>query len=285
MENVTVKKRELAPAFMARVDACAYIFMADRPEKIAAIAESRGVSDLEAGRIYTIGALKAAKRRGTARTYREALERLEAEQVGDRGCIITRTVSADKTARVLAYYQHKNAIAPTYTAHIDYVRMAWARMDNQPISAYTDTIPAYVWRIEDNQPQEEKRPHTVNVGKVLGTLYTDIEHRQVQADSAYRYDKTPEIIQNNMRRYFTEYKSRLSKTVKAGLAELAEYVNTAEDGTDKAIRSLTSAKGRASPATSKMAKFAANLHWNFEHKDCMTCPEFISLLCQYGEED
>jgi hypothetical protein len=157
-------------------------------------------------------------------------------------------------------------------------------MDNQPVSEYIGTIPAYVWRIYDTQPKEKKLSHDINVGKALGNLYTDIELRQAQADSAYRYDRTPEIIQNNMRLYFTEYKSRLSKTVKARLAELAEYVNTAEGGTYKAIRSLTSAQGREAPETSRMARFAANLHRNFEHKDCLTCPEFIRLLCQYGAE-
>jgi hypothetical protein len=73
MENVTVKRRELAPAIMARVDACAYIFMADTPEKINAIMEDRGVSEQEAGRIYIIGALKHAIRRGTAKTTMKRL--------------------------------------------------------------------------------------------------------------------------------------------------------------------------------------------------------------------
>jgi hypothetical protein len=57
--------------------------MADKPDKISAIMADRNVSELEAARIYTIGALKAAKRRGTAKNYREALELLEAEQIGE----------------------------------------------------------------------------------------------------------------------------------------------------------------------------------------------------------
>jgi hypothetical protein len=82
MDNVTTKRRELSPALMQRVDACAYIFTADTPEKLSAIMAEQGVSELEAGRIYALGALKHAIQRGTAKNYREAVEALEAEQVG-----------------------------------------------------------------------------------------------------------------------------------------------------------------------------------------------------------
>jgi hypothetical protein len=70
------------------------------------------------------------------------------------------------------------------------------------------------------------------------------------------------------------------------LADLAEYVDRESNGdifkAERIINALTSVKGRKSPGTSKLANFAANLHRNFEYKECITCPEFIRLLCQYG---
>jgi hypothetical protein len=285
MENVTTKKGEFAPKLMKRVDSCAHIFMADKPEKISAIMEAREVPALDAGRIYTIGALKAAKRRGVAKNYSEAIEALEAEQAGDRGNPLTRTISADKTAAIVAKYERMNAKTPMLVNNVDVVRMAWARMDKQPLTAYAQP---QNWRIAaETQPKAKKRAHTLNVGKVLGALYTEWEAREIEADPANmaRHD----IIEKNLHVFFKEYKSRQSKTVKTRINELINYV--AREGyrnslkAEQAIRALTSAKGRDSPGISKLAKFASNLHYNFEHKESVTCPEFIGLLCDYGKDD
>jgi hypothetical protein len=281
MENVTTKKRELAPELMARVDACAYIFIADRPEKISAIMESRNVSELDAGRIYTIGALKAAKRRGIAGNYREALEALEAEQVGDRGNPLTRTISADAAARVIAKYRRINDNSPMRTNTVDVNRMSWARMDRQPYTAYTQP---HTWRTEDTQPKEVKREHSLNVGKILGTMYSQIEDRFENTDAIYEAYNA--AIERNMAVFFKEYTSRLSRTVKMRLIDLADYISRESNGSalkaERVINALTSAKGRKAPETSKMANFAANLHRQFEHKDAVSCPEFVSLLYWYG---
>jgi hypothetical protein len=281
MENVTTKKRELAPELMVRVDACARIFIAERPEKIVGIMLDKDVSVLDAGRIYTIGALKAAKRRGTARTYREALEILEASQAGDRGDPITRTVYADTTARTIARYRRMTDSTPMRTATADVIRMAWARMDHQPLTAY---IRPQDWSTVDSRPAGDKRSHTLQVGKILGTMYTEAEYRE---ERGYPEDKyTDAVVANNCRRYFAEYTSRLSRTVRMRLADLAGYIYRESGGdeykAEKVISNLTSAKGRKAPETSKLANFAANLHRNFEHKDAVTCPEFTSLLYRYG---
>jgi hypothetical protein len=281
MEHVTTKKRELAPALMTRVDACAYIFMADKPEKIFAIMEDRGVSELEAGRIYTIGALKAAKRRGLAGNYRQALGLLENEQVGDRGNPLTRTISADKQNRKIAVYTRMNDNAPLRTNKVDVVRMAWARMDNQPLTAYAQP---QNWHIEEQQPKEAKHKHTLNTGKVLGTLYTEWETREIEADPFNEVRHS--AIEKNLTVFFAEYLSRLSKTVKMRLADLAGYLDRESNGNalkaERIIRALTSEKGRTVPETSKMAAFVRNLHENFQHKDGITCPDFVSLLYTYG---
>jgi hypothetical protein len=282
MEHVTTKKRELAPELMARVDACAYIFIADRPEKISAIMESRNVPELDAGRIYTIGALKAAKRRGTARNYREALEVLEAEQAGDRGNPLTRTINADNTARAIARYQRINDNSPMRTTTIDVIRMSWARMDNQPYTAY---VQPHTWYVQHREPKEVEPKHSLNVGKILGTMYCQEEYRQEREDPVYTAHNA--VIERNMTVFFTEYTSRLSRTVKMRLADLAGYIRRESNGSalkaERVISALTSAKGREAPETSKMANFAANLHRQFEHKDAVSCPEFVSLLYRYGD--
>jgi hypothetical protein len=281
MEHVTTRKRELAPKLMARVDACAHIFIADKPEKINAIMEGRGVTELEAGRIYTIGALKMARRRGTARTYREALENLEAEQAGDRGNLLTRSISADNTARKIAQYARMNDNTPIRVNTVDVVRMAWARMDNQPLTAYAQP---QNWHIAEREPEEEKRTRSRNMGRVLGTLYTEWEARELDADPFNEVRHT--VIEKNMTVFFTEYLSRLSRTVKMRIADLVKYVRKESNGNalkaERIISALTSARGREAPGTSKLANFAANLHRNFEHKEAVTCPEFIGLLYRYG---
>jgi hypothetical protein len=281
MENVTTKKRELAPALMARVDACAYIFMADKPDKISAIMEDRKVSELEAGRIYTIGALKAAKRRGTAKNYREALEALEAEQVGDRGNPLTRTISADNTARVIAKYQRMTNNTPMYTTTVDVIRMSWAHMDNQPYTAY---VQPGKWTTADKEPCIDECKHALNTGRILGSMYTDMVYRQDRLNPVY--DAYDFVMEKNLKVFFAEYISRLSRTVKMRLADLAGYINRESNGSalkaERVISALTSAKGREAPETSKTANFAANLHRQFEHKDTVSCPEFISLLYRYG---
>jgi hypothetical protein len=280
MKNVTAKKRELAPAIMARVDACAYIFMADRPEKIAAIMEDRGVSELEAGRIYTIGAMKAAKRRGTARNYREALEALEAEQVGDRINPLTRTDSAGNTACTVQCINRINAgnrYIPDYVSGIAaYTTVINNRTVYGPMVRHIAHYP---------RQEEEKRRHIRNVGKVLGTLYTEWEAREFEADPANEVRHT--IIEKNLRVFFAEYTSRLSRTVKTRLADLVNYLDRESNGNalkaEWIIGALTSARGRAAPETSRMATFIRHLHENFAYKDAVTCQEFTGLLCRYGD--
>jgi hypothetical protein len=285
MEHVTTKKRELAPALMARVDACAYIFMADKPEKIGAIMADRGVSELEAGRIYTIGALKAAKRRGTAQNYGEALELLEAEQIGDRGNPLTRSISADNTACTVAHYQHRNTHAPMRTTTVDVVRMAWARMDNQPLTEYAQ---ADQWRIVEPEPNTEpKRTHTRGMGRILGSMYTDMEFRQVRLDPEYVYINT--IREANVRRFIREYLSRLSRKAIIQITGLMEYIRKESSGNtlkaERVISALLSNQGKEAPETSKLANFAVNLHRNFTYKDVVTCPELIRLLYGYGGDN
>jgi hypothetical protein len=172
--------------------------------------------------------------------------------------------------------------APMRTNTVDTVRMSWARMDNQPLTVY---VQFDNWHTSEEQPKAKKRAHTVNIGMVLGTLYTEWEARTLEADPFNEVRRNS--IEKNLRVFFAEYTSRLSRTVKKRLVELVAYLDNESNGdaqkAEQAIYSLTSAKGSKAPETSKMAGFIHNLHQNFEYKNSITQSEFISLLYQYGD--
>jgi hypothetical protein len=172
--NVTKKRNKgTIPAYlMPRVDACAMIFIDDKPEKIKRIALSRGCDEMTAGRIYTIGALKAARRRGTARNYREAIEQLENEQMGDRVDPITRFISAEKTALDIAHINRMNNSGTTAVYRQGFT------VDPEGNAEYTRF---FMGTMRSKKPTEQtERPHTVNMGKVLGTLYAEWEEREAE---------------------------------------------------------------------------------------------------------
>ena len=278
------KKHELSSSTMARVDSCAWIFMADKPEKISETAQAKKCSEFDAARVYTIGALKLAKKRGTAKTYSEALDALEAVQVGDRGDPLTRTISADKTAKFVADYQRKNENAPMRTAVLDVLRMAWAHADNQNYGAY---VPVGQWREDVEQPKEEKCSHEKNVCRVLGTFYTQWEEREAELNPEHKFfDATAEVIAENLRRYMAEYTARLSATVSGRLKKLVAYIHDEAEANDESvprvIRRLLSVDGRTNEETKKLAKFAVNLWSSFERKARVTVTEFITLVYRYA---
>jgi hypothetical protein len=308
----------LPPAIMARVDSCAYLFGRERPEKVGKIVQERGVSAPEAARIYTIGVLKASKRRGTARNYREALDRLEAEQVGDRGDPLTRTVSADATARTIARIC-RDRLLGYYDTEVKYSVTGRCNRQGKPMFRYAGTVSRYVCQDTDsaNIPDyytyrpsytthvdgvsvygpaiavgehysDDKPAHTArskrSTGRVLGTLYAQYEERQERQGPEHEFTNT--TIEGNLRRYFTEYESHLSNTVHVRLRELFAYI-TAHIRGDKGkiegvVRALMSVNGRKDPATSRLARFVDNLHKAFPHRDSITGAEFAELLYRYS---
>jgi hypothetical protein len=253
---------------MPRVDACAMLFIADKPDKIKGIALLNECDELTAGRIYTIGALKAAKRRGTARNYLEAITQLENEQIGDRGDPITRTISAEKMALNIAHINRMNNSGTTAIYKQGFI---------VDLNGNAEQKEFFMGNMEGNKPEEKtERPHTVNMGKVLGTLYTEWEEREAETAPEFIHDTTAETIEKNTALYFADYTQRMSKTVKNRIAELQRYA-----GDSKA---LVSAKSREAPETSKLANFVVNLHRQFDHKDALTVSEFADLLKRYTPE-
>jgi hypothetical protein len=89
-----------------------------------------------------------------------------------------------------------------------------------------------------------------------------------------------------LKAFYTEYKSRLSKTVQKRLVELARHVYSKSNGDvlemDKTIGALTSANGMRDPETSRLSNFIVNLHRHFKYKDTLTSNEFIKQLLTYG---
>ena len=81
---------------MNRVEACAIIAQADKAEKIQGIAASMDGDIHGAAVRYVLGALKAGIRRGTYRTYEDALDAFERAQVGDRGQVLAPTTDWEK---------------------------------------------------------------------------------------------------------------------------------------------------------------------------------------------
>jgi hypothetical protein len=248
---------------MNRVKACAVLFL-DSParEKIERFANEKGITVENAAIAYTLGALKAMKRRGTASSYAEALDTMEAEQVGDRGNKLTRTVSADNTARIIQKINKINAGSKEEPAYLRSIDKGKTWTPHYPIAV------------------DKAGVSSRSMGKVLGTLYTEWESREIEADpvvvvynEAINAEKAQ--IEQNMRLFFAEYASRLSVTAKARLYELAaskvkaNYLlsNAPRYDTDKAIRSLSNVSFK--------------LYESFPHRESITGTEFIELVRSY----
>jgi hypothetical protein len=96
--------------FMARVDGCAWILRTEKKAKMAQIMSVRNVDEATAARMYVLGALKAAVRRGSSATIADALDRFEEEQIGDR------SVSVKAESSILAEVRRIDAANETRTA-------------------------------------------------------------------------------------------------------------------------------------------------------------------------
>jgi len=270
---------KLSERDMARVNACAILFLASkRAPRIQQIADAKGISLGDAATMYTLGALKRAKRQG-ARTYGEALERLEAEQVGDRGNKITRTANAERLSRTVNRINRVNA-GDKIT--IDGVQYVHDYDQIVTVDGVREAIPHFA--IMD---KVEGEPRTC---KVMGTLYAQWEERKAKSDPAIQadtwinlellqaerqgVDAINNVIDNNLRLYFADYAARLSRTAQRRLYELAT------SDTDPAYL-----MGKARDADNKAMRRAAwgayTLYSGFPHRESISGVEFINLVRQH----
>jgi len=205
----------------ARVGACAAILRAEKAAKVIKIAQERAVSEDDAARMYVVGACKASVRRGTTRTIVDALERYEAEQVGDRAVSVHGEASINREVRRIN-------------------------------------------RINDTQGGKGES-HKRNMGKVLGTLYVEIEGA-IQS-SAIGIET---LVSAAIDAYIRDYVTRLSKTARASIRDMVHSAYS--------VDAIMSAK---TPQTTKMAKAAKYLHHNFPMADRVTTRELVYLLREH----
>ena len=235
----------LSAMTMKRIEACAIIVAHDKAEKITDMAETLECSIMDASKRYIIGALKAGIRRGTYRTYADALDALEREQVGDRGESIGALSDIDRTVRRI---NHINAKPST----------EWER---ELIS--TEDMNAL------------KRVHSRNMAKVYGSLYVQWIEREDAGNVEYIYETAEhdaEVlkIDSTIQAYMREYIGRLSPTAQKAIrliiesAYNSEAIATAKDGDGKALRNK-----------------AEYLHRGFPERRAVSVREFIDILRKY----
>ena len=266
---------KLSKQTMLRIRACAILFLdSTRKAKIVEIADTQGINLNDAAIMYTIGALKRAKRQGTARNYNQALDNLEMEQVGDRGNLLTKTMQADKLSRYISKVNRINAgdkITIDGTTYIhDY--------DVSTINDRDIAIPHYtIVNNADKQVTQRK------VGKVLGALYVKWQEQTDKADPhnvLVEKEKTEQQIRvkQNLKLFFADYKARLSSTSQQRLEQLA---------TSRIDGKVLMGKGLSSDdkALKRESWGAYTLYSNFPHNDSVSGCEFVDMVREYIDVD
>jgi hypothetical protein len=235
--------------FAERIGACALLWHAESIEhaiKAETIAEARNVSIDDACRIYITGALKCAIRRGSAKTIRDALETLEYEQVTDRGLSVKGfTNNVNKEVKRLEKMTGDN-----------YTRIVGGK--------------AVVVELGD---KPESKPHTKNMGKVLGTLYVEYDAKAASTEPEYMLEyagmEAAAIdIDSAIGAYIGDYVARLSVTARKAIRDIVASTLS----TDDIMRGKDN----------KLLQRAKYLHHNFPKADAITTRELVGLLRQYS---
>lgn len=236
----------LSAMTMKRIEACAWIAASEKQEKIEAIAEATGNTTLDASKMYIIGALKAGIRRGTYRTYSEALDALEREQIGDRGESIGGLSNIERDVRRINHINAK---------------------------------PVMQWEIElmgSKEVTEKKRHDVRNMAKVYGSLYVQWETQEAQSTVEYVYENAERDtailnMDSTIRAYISEYIGRLSPTACKAIRAIVESAYSADD-----IARATDGDGYA------LRNKLNYLHRGFPKRDAVTPKEFAHILKRYA---
>jgi hypothetical protein len=300
-EKSRKEKRMIPPALMVRIKTCALIFQADKPEKIAAIAQEKGISLDEAGIAYAVSCIKHMKRTGIARNYRDAVDILEARQVGDRGDYLNPPDKLDREVDRISRNEPPGFYTDYRLHHfagtVDEYGEPVNRHEKQVVR-YAGTYSVYnragkpvnepdflrsidngkTWSAVYPAGRQKKHTHTRNMGKIYGSMYTQWEEREAESDPVWIMSKEQlESVQAHrdmhLTLFFTEYMSRLSRTYKERIAELKARPETSGYLAGKA--------GREDPKTKGIARAAENLFSNFPYKEGLNRREYIDLVRQY----
>lgn len=236
----------LSAMTMKRIEACAIIVAHDKAEKIADMAETLECDTMDASKRYIIGALKAGIRRGTYRTYSDALDALEREQVGDRGESIGALNELERTVRRINHINAK---------------------------------PSTAWEIElmDSKEVTEKKRHDIrNMAKVYGSLYVQWETKEKESTVDYAYENAEREtailrMDSTIRSYIHEYIGRLSPTACKAIRAIVESAYSAD--------AIASAKDGDGYALRNKLNY---LHRGFPKRDAISPREFAHILKRYA---
>ena len=230
---------------LRRIEACAIIVANDKQAKIEEMAEALECPKIDAAKRYVIGALKAGIRRGTYRTYRDALEAFEREQIGDRGESIGGLNELERTVRRI---NHINATPST----------EWERA------------------LMGSKEVTEKKNHARNMAKVYGTLYVQWMEREEYSTVDYVYETAEHDAQvlkvdSVIGAYISEYIGRLSPTAQKAIRAIVESVYSTET-------IATAKEGEAMALRNKLNY----LHRGFPKREALSAREFADVLRKYA---
>lgn len=231
---------------MNRVEACAIIAQADKAEKIQGIAASMDGDTHGAAVRYVLGALKAGIRRGTFRTYEDALDAFERAQVGDRGQVLAPMTELERTVR-----------------HINYVNA-------QPTTEWER-------KLTGNKKIEVKRSHTRNMAKVMGELYVQWIEREEVNTVAYQvereeYNRAARDTERHIKAYIMEYVGRLSPTAQKTVREIAASAY----GIDEIMG------GKGGLEAERLRAKIKYLYKGFPAADALSVREFADIVKRYA---
>ena len=261
-------------ALMLRVKSCAIMYGYDPQNRkdacITRIATNKGILYDDACIVYTIAVIKRMIRTHQARNYVDALDQIEAMQVGDRGDKITKSLASDKLSRIVNRINRINKGIKIGEYLYDYDQI----IDGIKLAHFT---------VDSDKPVIANRA----MGKVLGTLYTTYNAYNANYAIDNTIDKALEDqikdaamlqIDKNLKAYFADYKARLSNTAKKRLQVLV----------DSDIDASVLVDGKIKQDTGDIAKFANaiyRLYEQFPHRDSITETEYINLIRKYMSND
>jgi hypothetical protein len=249
------EKNRLPESVMLRVRACAVLFLgSERKTSIGRIAGANGISLDDAAVMYTLGALKRTKARGTARNYAQALDILENAQAGDRRNRLTRAINNDTTAVI-----------------VDRINRINAGDQNTP-DYYRTTDNGKTWTPHYPEPAKKHRNTWKAIGRTLGSMYLECERSDYRTASMELVSDYGSVVKN-MTRYFAEYKSRLS-----GVALKRLYALAGSGHTPGYIVSQASKIGNPDRVHFTRAQYLYN---SFADKDKISMKEYIDLVQKY----
>ena len=240
---------------MTRVRACGFlaarsasIFGANKVRAIAEASALEGVAisvDM-AGAMYVLGALKAGIRRGTYRTYQDALDAFERAQVGDRGQVLAPMTELERTVR-----------------HINYINA-------QPTTDWERALTG-------NKKIEVKRSHSRNMAKVMGELYVQwIEREEVNTvehvAEQEEVNQAAQDTERHIKAYMAEYVGRLSPTAQKTVREIV----TSAYGIDEIMG------GKGGLEAERLRAKVKYLYKGFPEADAISVREFADIVKRYA---